>query len=274
MPARRHPDKHVLYEAAVQGAEYDLDFMERVYRRLNGRRFRDFREDFCGTALVAAEWVLRRPDHRAWGLDLDAPTLAWARDHRLARMGRHAERVTLLRRDVRTVSRPRVDVVAAYNYSYWVFHERTDLVDYFRAVHRSLAPGGLFFVTVFGGSEAAGTLTERKRVAASQSIDGERIPGFTYEWEQQRYNVVDARILCHIHFRFRDGTVMKRAFTYDWRMWTLPEVRDAMAEAGFRSSIPYLEGWDEVNDKSDDVFRPRRRFPNQEGWLSVVVGVR
>ena len=269
----RRPDKHVLYEAAVQGAEYDLDFMERVYVRLNRRKFVRFREDFCGTALVAASWALRRPENLAWGVDLDRPTLEWARTHRLARMREHARRVTLMRRDVRRVTQPKVDVVAAYNYSYWVFHRRRDLLEYFRAVRRSLRPGGLFFVTVFGGNEALGTLTETKRIAASYDADGERVPAFTYVWEQQRFNVVDHRLLCHIHFRFRDGSTMKRAFTYDWRLWTLPEVREVLAEAGFKGSRVYIEGWDEKHDRSDDVFRLRTTFPNQEGWLSIVVGI-
>jgi SAM-dependent methyltransferase len=266
-------DKHVLYEASVQGAEYDLDFMERVYRRLNRRDFTRFREDFCGTALVAAHWALRRPENHAWGVDLDAPTLAWARAHRLARMGEHAKRVTLLRRDVRRVTQPKVDVVAAYNYSYWVFHQRRELLDYFRAVRRSLRPGGLFFLTAFGGSEALGTLTETRHIAASYDADGERVPRFTYVWEQNSFNVIDHRLLCHIHFRFRDGSQMKRAYTYDWRLWTLPEVREVLAEAGFALAHVYIEGWDEKNDRSDDVYRLRKRFPNQDGWLSIVVGV-
>src|SRR5947207_7157912 len=98
--ARVRPDKHVLYEASVQGAEYDLDFMERVYRRRNGRTFRRFREDFCGTALVAASWASRRPENQSWGVDLDRPPLEWARRHRLARMGEAASRVRLVHRDV------------------------------------------------------------------------------------------------------------------------------------------------------------------------------
>lgn len=266
-------DKLALYEASVQGADYDLDFMERIYRRLNGRRFERFREDFCGTALVAAHWALRRPENQAWGVDLDGPTLAWARAHRLARMGEVAKRVTLMRRDVRRVTEPKVDVIAAYNYSYWVFHRRRELLEYFRGVRASLRKGGLFFLTAFGGSEALGTLTEKRAIPASYDADGERVERFTYVWEQKSFNVIDHRLLCHIHFKFRDGTEMKRAFTYDWRLWTVPEVREALAEAGFKHSLVYIEGWDEVNDVSDDVFRLRTRFPNQDGWLSIAVGI-
>jgi len=80
--------------------------------------------------------------------------------------------------------------------------------------------------------------------------------------------------MCYIHFRLRDGARIERAFTYDWRLWTLPEVRDALEEAGFRDSVAYVEGWDEKRDRPDEVFRPRKRFPNQESWLAVAVGVK
>ena len=60
---RPFPDRHALYEAAVQGVEYDLDFFQRVHRALNGRAFTRFREDFCGTAAMACAW--RRPGARA-----------------------------------------------------------------------------------------------------------------------------------------------------------------------------------------------------------------
>ena len=33
------------------------------------------------------------------------------------------------------------------------------------------------------------------------------------------------------------------------------------------------EGWDEEEDDSDGVFRKRKRFENQNGWVAYVVGV-
>jgi hypothetical protein len=41
------------------------------------------KEDFCGTALLASEWVEWRRDNTALGVDLDAATLAWGREHNL-----------------------------------------------------------------------------------------------------------------------------------------------------------------------------------------------
>jgi SAM-dependent methyltransferase len=270
---RRQPDPHVLYEAAVQGVDFDLDLMETVYRRLRGRRFQLFREDFCGTGQMAGAWVLRRPENRAWGVDLDAPTLAWAREHRLRRMGKRARRLRLVRADVRAVTRPQVDVVAAFNYSYWVFKQRAQLLRYFRGARRSLRKDGLFFVTAFAGTQAMGTLVERTRIPVSYDVDGNRVPPYTYIWEQKSFNALSHDILCYIHFRLGNGKVLRRAFTYDWRMWTMPEVKDALLEAGFRDVLLYVDGWNDRKGRPDDFYRLRTRLANQECWLSIIVGV-
>lgn len=273
---RRSPlarDRYALYEAAVQGVEFDLDFFERVYRHLRGGRFRLFREDFCGTAQLACAWALRRPENRSWGVDLDPEPLAWVRTHRLARMREAARRVTLIERDVREVSRPRVDVVCALNFSYWVFRERETLRSYFRSVKRSLRKDGLLFVNLFGGTEALDELVETRRIPPTQGPDGLRIPGFVYRWEHVAFNVIDHHIRCAIHFRFADGTEKRRAFTYDWRLWTLPEVQEVMQEAGFRSTRVYVEAWDHEKDEPAEWYRHQKWFDNQEGWLAFVVGL-
>ncbi|HEY6866144.1 MAG TPA: hypothetical protein VI792_02740, partial [Candidatus Eisenbacteria bacterium] len=95
---------------------------------------------------------------------------------------------------------------------------------------------------------------------------------FVYEWEHARFNVVDHHITCHIHFRFPDRTAMRRVFSYDWRFWTLPEVREAMLEAGFNRVGIYIEGWDERRWEANGIYRLRKRYDNQEGWLAFVVG--
>ena len=274
LASRYRPQLHDLYEQAVQGVDYDLDLMERIYRRHHdGRRFRLLREDFCGTAALAGAWVMRRPENHAWGLDLHGPTLQWSRTHRVPRLGAAAKRLTLLQKDVRTVTRPLVDVVCAHNYSYWVFHQRRDLVDYFKHARRSLKRGGLFFITAYGGTESAGEMKEHKRVTAARSIDGEHVPPFTYYWEQELYNPIDGHLVCHIHFKFRDGSMIRRAFTYDWRMWSLPELKDALAEAGFRKSECYMEGWDYKRNVTDEIYWLRTRVENQASWLAIMVGI-
>jgi SAM-dependent methyltransferase len=265
-------DKHALYESAVQCVEADVDFVERVYKKRNGKLPRDLREDFCGTAALACEWVRRDEGRRAWGLDLDGPTLAWGREHRLGAIGDAAQRVHLAKADVLDCDAYPVDIAVAMNFSFCVFRERDDLLRYFRAVRRSLRPGGVFVLDIFGGEDAMGVSKETTPKPAEKQIDGRRVPAFKYVWEQAKFNPIDHEIVCHIHFRLRGGKTLRRAFTYHWRLWTLPELRDLLREAGFAGSDVYVEGWDDEADESDGVFRKRKRFENQAGWIAYVVG--
>jgi cyclopropane fatty-acyl-phospholipid synthase-like methyltransferase len=267
------PSRHDLYEASVQSVDADLDFFERVYRRKQGRRFVTFREDFCGTAVLCCEWVRRRKENRAWGVDLHVPTLEWGRKNRLPTLGDAAGRVTLINANVLDVEEPKVDVIAALNFSFSTFKKRELLRDYFAKVRRSLAPGGIFFVDNLGGQETAGEVTDRRRIPATKLFNGHKTPAFTYIWEQKRFNAVNHDLLCHIHFDLGGGVKIRRAFTYDWRLWTLPELQEIMLEAGFASAEVYLEGWDDEDDDTDGIFRRRVYFENQTAWVAYVVGL-
>jgi len=266
--------RHYLYSAAVQSVEADLKFFRRIYRKKNGAPFRRLREDFCGTALLACDWVRRGADHEAWGVDLDRPTLDWGLERYARRLGRAKSRLHLSCRDVREVSSPKVDLVAALNFSYSVFKTREELGGYFAKVHGSLAPGGVFFLDAWGGTDSMIEDRETRKIDSERAFDGTKIPAFTYMWEQKRFNPIDHHVQCHIHFRLPGGTKLKRAFSYDWRLWTLPEMRELLQEAGFGSSEVYVEGWDDEEDEADGVFRRRTHFENQEGWVAYVVGFR
>lgn len=265
-------DRHYLYSAAVQSTDADIAFFRRVYRRRHRRAFETLREDFCGTALLAHDWVRRDPSHEAWGVDLDGPTLSWGKKRYTPAIGKAADRLHLIEGDVLDEHGPPVDVVAALNFSYSVFHDRPTMLRYVRRVRDSLRPGGMFFMDVWGGTDSMQTDHEERKIPSEVSLDGTKIPKFTYEWEQHRFNPIDHRIVCLIHFELKDGTRMRRAFRYDWRLWTLPELRDLMEEAGFASSDVYVEGWDDEEDDSDGVFRKKKSFENQEGWIAYLVG--
>jgi len=267
-------DKHVLYEAAVQCVEADVDFFERIFRKIRKRPLRRLKEDFCGTAALAADFVKRHPRNLAWGVDLHQPTLDWGIAHHVSRLGPARKRITLLCDNVLRVTDPKVDLVCALNFSYSVFKARKEMVDYFRTAHASLARDGVFVVDAFGGTEAMDVLEERRRIPATLRGDGFKTPSFTYVWDQHRFNAVDHHILCYIHFEFRDGSRLERAFTYDWRLWTLPELQEMLLEAGFSRTEVYLEGWDDDADEADGIFRRRKTFENMAGWVGYVVGIR
>lgn len=269
MPSRApRADRHALYEVAVQGPEWDLDLLERLYRGRHARAPRRFREDFCSTAALAAAWVVRHRENRAWGVDLDAEPLAWARRHRLPHLREAARRVTLSRHDVRRPGAPAVDVACALNFSWWVFHRRADLLAYLRAARAGLAPGGVLVLNAFGGARAERALTERTRKAASCAADGSPVPAFTYVWEQARFEPLTRNLIAHIHFELRDGRVLRRAFTYDWRMYTLPEIREAALEAGFRGFEIWSEGWDAKRRTHTGVVHRRAHLDNDDCWIA------
>lgn len=264
-------DKHYLYEAAVQSVDHSMDFMTKTYRRLRGRQAETLREDFCGTAALAAAWAQSRDGRRAVGVDWDAATLAWARKHTLAPLSASTrERVHLVKGDVLQTRTEPMDVVCAFNFSYFIFKERPALKRYLENVRANLKPDGLFVCDIYGGSGAFGPLTEKRQVSARKHADGTRIPGFKYIWKQESFNAATGEVRCRIDFKLKGGVALKRAFTYDWRLWTAPEMRDVLADAGFGLRKVYTHGWGE-DGESDDRYRARERFENEEGWLAYLV---
>ncbi len=267
------PDRHVLYEASVQSVEHHLMFVDERFRKTFRRRPSRLREDFCGTARLACEWATWGEDHQAWGVDLDRSTLEWGRRHHLSRIGEASSRVELIEGNVLNARTPKVDVTVAFNFSYWVFHRREELLRYFRAAYRSLDREGLFVCDIFGGSGAGVLDHEPRRVSGARDAEGRRIPAFTYIWEQDDFNPITHRLRCHIHYLLRGGREIKRAFTYDWRMWTLPELREIAGEAGFSRLEIYTHGW-EAGGTSNEVYARRERFENTQAWLAFAVAVK
>jgi SAM-dependent methyltransferase len=253
-------DKHELYQASVQGVDFELDYVEKVFRDTRGRRPTMLREDFCGTALSACEWVKRNRNNRAVGVDLDADVLDWGRRNNLNNLGKAAQRISLLQEDVRKVKVPAVDMCVAFNFSYWIFRERKVLKQYFRNVYRSLVDDGVFFLDVFGGYEAHRTQKERRK-----------LDGFTYVWEQAEYNPIGADMLCHIHFEFPDGSKLKKAFSYRWRLWGAQEIRDLLHEAGFKKTTVHIQAFDEDTDEPLDEFYPTEVAEDYASWIGYIV---
>lgn len=253
-------DRHRLYELAVQSPDVNVEFIDRVYKRLHQKKPSTLKEDFCGTAILSAEWVKTRKTNRAIGVDLDPETLDWGQKHNLDPLGEDAGRVSLMQADVRDVTRPRVDVVVALNFSYFVFKHSTDLTAYFEKVRSSLTDGGVFVLDIFGGWEAYMDLVDRTRY-----------DGFTYQWEQKGINPITNEGRFEIHFKFHGGGGIKRAFTYDWRLWSIPEVRECLEAAGFETVDIYWEGIDPETDEGNGVFRRVKKVENCPGWHTFIV---
>lgn len=269
----RTADPHMLYEAAVQSAGADVKFINDRFRRLRGRTPHTMREDFCGTAKLSSEWVRTNRANLAWGIDLDKRTLEWCRQNHMAHMNSAAARLHLVHGDVMSAKTPPVDVVAAFNFSYFIFKSRDALRAYFKCARRVLKRDGALVLDMFGGTGAPDTHEDGTIIDDEHDFAGRKVPNFTYEWDQAHYNPVTHDLLCHIHFSFPDGTRIARAFTYDWRLWTIPELRELLDEAGFQASHFYTHGWDDDGD-DDGTFRRRDDFENEEGWLAYIIALK
>jgi hypothetical protein len=66
---------------------------------------------------------------------------------------------------------------------------------------------------------------------------------------------------------------MQDAFTYDWRIWSIPEVRDALMEVGFQDVRVY---WEEEEESDSELSYSRRDVGDAEydTYIVYVVGVK
>ena len=255
-------DRHALYERAVQEPEADIEFAIEAFETAFERRPHLLREDFCGTAALCRDWVREHPDNRAWGVDLDVEVLTWGREHNIAPLtAEQRQRVVTIEGDVLTTRHAPVDIVMAQNFSYFIFDRRDALLRYFAVALANLAENGILVLDAYGGPESVRRQQEKTKK-----------DGFTYVWDQKDFDPVTRRARCYIHFKFPDGSKLRRAFTYVWRVYTIPEIREALVDAGFASSKVYWEGTDPETGEGDGVYTECESGDADDAWVCYIVG--
>ena len=252
-------DRHVYYEKAVQCVESEIDFVDDTFTRLRKRKAKTLREDFCGTTNTSCEWVRRRNTNVAYSVDLDTEVLDWGKKNKIAKLSADQQRrIHVINGDVMTVETEPTDIVLAMNFSYWLLKERKLTIRYFKRIYSSLVDDGIFFLDAYGGYESFQELKEKTKYK-----------NFTYIWEQSRYNPISGIAKCHIHFKFKDGSKMMKAFSYEWRVWTLPEIQEMLTEAGFKATIY----WEQADDDGEGTgeFIAQTEGDADAGWIAYVV---
>ncbi len=255
----------------MQAPDQTLMFAQLRYLDRNDRRPERLHEDFCGTGLLSGSWVEWNRRNEAWGIDLHGPTLRWGRRARTRQLGEAMDRLHLVEADVCKAQMPPADIVLATNFSYFIFHARSQLKAYFEHVRRRLSPGGVYILDHFGGTAAMDTCREVRRVKKARTWQGQRMPAFTYVWEQRRFNAVTHGLDCSIHFEFGDGSAKRHAFRYPWRYWMLPEIVELLWESEFEDVEVYTHGWTQ-GGVSNDEYQRVTDFVNEPSWLAYVVG--
>lgn len=257
--------KHHLYELAVTNPLAMAGF----FAAAHGKKPKSLREDFSGTAALARGWLHLATELNLPGSNQIAPDASAAAVDFNRAILKHIPKVPNLRSFASDVMKCRLkaDIIAATNFPVCYFHTRPDLIRYLKHARACLNPRGIFACDLFGGQDAFTpgttrikvptppfpTQKGRAKILASQHLDKTSCGSthrasqlgrwFWYEWHQRECHPLTSRVLCDINFELPPRTVFNstntalrigKAFTYDWRLWSIPEMRDAMLEAGFR----------------------------------------
>lgn len=257
--------RHDCYELCVQSVRQALPLL----RAIHGNNPAILGEDFAGTAQLSSHWVDTVENGSSIAVDHDADTLNLHSPH---------DRITRLVGDVRTATDPEqhaCDVLFVGNFSIGEIHDRTELVAYLRHCRaRTKARNGVFCCDTYGGADAY------------QPVDVHRvhpIPGrpgvmVRYTWEQRDADPLTGLVTNALHFRVeRGGTIEEEftdAFVYRWRLWSVPELRDAMTEAGFEHTEVYSQLPDAVDDEGNAYISPVEDPEELEDSFFVLIAAR
>lgn len=323
------PSKFILYQKSVQSPKGDISYLQKFFLMYIGRRHPlHLQEDFCGTALLSAEWLCSDPRRTAVGLDLDLEALTWCLENNVNKIGADGySRISLFHGNVlqpseasfvkhnlqdligsitlndheghletaeqvvdsectkqmiscnsidneavkKIQSLPARDIVCAFNYSCCCLQRREELVLYFKHALSSLSKrGGIFVMDLYGGTSSERKLRLQRRFS-----------NFTYIWEQEEFDILNRTTRISLHFQLgKNQGTLRHAFTYSWRLWSLPEIKDCLEEAGFRSVHFWLrempntdESANEFNGMRDVKYEEVTSFPQRDAWNAYVVAV-
>ena len=257
-------DKYELYVNSVQSAEHDATLLLRMYRNAistRGKKRVTLREDFCGTAALCFSWINLGKEFKAIGVDIDQSAIDWGcARYDSSRAVRESGRLQLSCADVMEFNPYRADIICALNFSYYFIKDRQQLIQYFKLCRKRLTKTGLLILDSFGGPTYLAPHSDKRRNHQKK---------FDFWWDVESFDAITNEVKTHIHYKLDGQKIRKCVFSYDWRLWTIPEITDALREAGFNTIEYWAEG---VNARGlgNGVFRKIRSEKNCESWVTYV----
>ncbi len=242
--------KHDLYELCVLGPEQLVPLLVAIH----GGEPLTLAEDFAGTAALCDHWAAQSTKHTAIAVDQDPETLAY--HPTLKHVTKIASSVLDPALCMRNI--PKADVLHAGNFSIGYMHSRQDLLAYLRLARQRLAPGGVFLCDIYSGEGSfAPCEIHREHWIPDGPHKGKRV---RYTWEQRDADPTTGMVTNVLHFRVEQAGKIEiefeDAFIYHWRLWSIPELRDAMTEAGFATTHVYNKQPDAIDDEGTVYIRP------------------
>jgi hypothetical protein len=256
-------DKYDFYMRSVQSPEADVDFFAETYREIRRKKAHVLREDFCGTYAITCEWIKKDPKNFGIGVDLDPEPIQYGNEHHLPQLSeKEKKRIEIIEGNVLSTETRGSDITVAVNFSYYLFKSRLLLRNYFKKAYAGLNEDGILMVDSFGGP------------LCQEPNEEEKIfKDFSYFWDQDKYDPINNEALFYIHFKRKGEKKREKVFTYDWRMWTIPEIRSLMIEAGFKDTLVYWEGSDK-NGEGNGEYTRVETAEDCGAWVAYVVGIK
>lgn len=139
--------------------------------------------------------------------------------------------------------------------------------------------GSILVLDILGGHAGESSVKLRRQ---------NEISGLSYLWEQAKFDPVKRQLTCHISLKDpQTSQVLKHAFTYHWKLWTIPEVVELLEEAGFADVHIWIRcmigtgdadaGQDEVENDFEDyqdlASNPTMLSKLSKGWTAFIVAV-
>lgn len=252
-------DKYYFYKKSVQDPKGDVEFFLKAFEEVKGKKPKSLCEDFCGTFLICCEWVKMNKNHTAVGVDLDEEPIKYGMKNHFSSLS-HSEKKRIKIKQTNVLNRrlSKTDIVAASNFSYFIFKKREGLREYFENCYRRLNSGGVFICDIFGGSQCCEPNEEETE-----------FDGWSYYWDQDTFDPVTGESMFYIHFKPKGQKKREKVFKYDWRMWSIPEVRELLEEVGFKKTHVYWEGTTD-DGEGDGDFTRSESGEFCESWIAYI----
>lgn len=237
-------DKYDLYERAAQWPRMQAAFLRALLP--DDCEAPVLGEDFSGTGGVARAWVRHVPGAWAVCADHDPEPLQRCRD---------IDRLTTRCQDVMAVN-DKAHAIAVLNFSICEWLTRPQLLAYLRHARSRLEKDGVFVADLYGGEDAFAIGESDVEIREPEPGAGALPEGVRYVWEQREADPLTARVVNAMHFQLPSGAWLRDAFVYDWRLWSVPELREAMHEAGFARTEVYDRLGDAIDTDGRLYVRP------------------
>ena len=255
-------DKYLYYKKSVQSPTEDIHFFQKTFKSFFKKPAYTFREDFCGTFYLAYHWIQQHSKNKAIAIDADKEPIDYGNKHHLSKLEtKQQKRLKVLNKNVLDKNLPKAEIITVSNFSYYALKERALMLKYFKNVHKALSKKGLFIIDVLGGPDCEEISEEETQHK-----------NFSYYWDQDCFDPLKRTGQFYIHFKRKGEKKREKVFSYDWRLWSLPELKDILKDAGFSKVHVYWEGTDKKGE-GNGLFKPETTGEICDTWIAYLVSL-